>query len=409
MYDTVTPNYKALVKAGKVLPVNPVTQHKEFIEGLDVGQKTIYGGTKTMCTNTTGKPVNGVYTGCIARDVGASPWGFNYPGHPSWSLTDSLASADQLTPEALAEARTSNWDALTFLAEMRKTVDLVHGFRERVLQRANRVTKALHRKGVTRRLVPRSATNAAVIEALRRKADRNVHNAFLDVFYESWMEDRYGWRVFLYDLEAMQEAFLKLRYGMKGRITRGLAEDGNVTTLVNTTSYSSTLYVPGAGMAYPSQLCRKVTTSSAHRKVGVGYENAFTAVAAVDPLVTLLELAKFSFVADWFTNLGDAVRAYSPFGAGSVVWYYQTDEVILQTTFSVLGPRELTSWFSISCPPCSGESITLGRLKRQRSPLNWADHQFAVRWYNDLDLMKVVDIIALLRGIGRPLAPWLRA
>jgi hypothetical protein len=143
--------------------------------------------------------------------------------------------------------------------------------------------------------------------------------------------------------------------------------------------------------------------------VGVGYENAFTAVAAVDPLVTLLELAKFSFVADWFTNLGDAVRAYSPFGAGSVVWYYQTDEVILQTTFSVLGPRELTSWFSISCPPCSGESITLGRLKRQRSPLNWADHQFAVRWYNDLDLMKVVDIIALLRGIGRPLAPWLRA
>jgi hypothetical protein len=169
MYDTVTPNYKALVKAGKVLPVNPVTQHKEFIEGLDVGQKTIYGGTKTMCTNTTGKPVNGVYTGCIARDVGASPWGFNYPGHPSWSLTDSLASADQLTPEALAEARTSNWDALTFLAEMRKTVDLVHGFRERVLQRANRVTKALHRKGVTRRLVPRSATNAAVIEALRRK------------------------------------------------------------------------------------------------------------------------------------------------------------------------------------------------------------------------------------------------
>jgi hypothetical protein len=141
--------------------------------------------------------------------------------------------------------------------------------------------------------------------------------------------------------------------------------------------------------------------------VGIGYENAFSAVVAVDPLVTLLELAKFSFVADWFTNLGDAVRAYSPFGAGSVVWYYETTEVALQNTYRCW-PLADTLWYSIACPQPSG-SVTLGRLRRQRAPLNWDDHRFQVRWYNELDLMKVVDIIALLRGIARPLAPWLRA
>lgn len=408
MTDVVTPNYRELVRTGQVLPVNPVTQTKMFIEGLDVSAYTVYGGNGALnCSDTTGKPVTGVYTGVAALDLGATPWGARFPSLPTWGYADNLATADQLTPEALAEARSSNWDVLTFLAEMRKTVDLVHGFRDRVLQRANRVTKALHRKGVTRRMVPRSASNAAVIEALRRKADRRVHNAFLDVFYESWMEDRYGWRIFLYDLEAMQEAFLKLKYGMKGRITRGSAEALWLDTVSSTSTLSVGLKVPGQTISFPPVWCGWNQVATAHRKVGIGYENAFSAVVAVDPLVTLLELAKFSFVADWFTNLGDAVRAYSPFGAGSVVWYYETTEVALQNTYRCW-PLADTLWYSIACPQPSG-SVTLGRLRRQRAPLNWDDHRFQVRWYNELDLMKVVDIIALLRGIARPLAPWLRA
>jgi hypothetical protein len=221
------------------------------------------------------------------------------------------------------------------------------------------------------------------------------------------MEDRYGWRILLYDLEAMQKAYLKTKHGMKSRVTRGTAEAFKENILSSQSQAVSTLRVPGYTVSFPPLTAKFDMKTWARRKVGIGYENAFTAVLAVDPLVTLLELAKFSFVADWFVNLGDAVRAYSPFGAGSVVWYWCTTEVETRNTYTVWDHIP-SSYYDRACPPVAG-SVTLGRRLRTRVPLNWDDHKFAIRWYNDLDLLKVVDMISVLRGIGRPFAPWLRA
>jgi hypothetical protein len=41
--------------------------------------------------------------------------------------------------------------------------------------------------------------------------------------------------------------------------------------------------------------------------------------------------------------------------------------------------------------------------------VSWNDHVPEVRFFNDLDIPKVIDAMALLRGLGKPLGAWLRA
>jgi hypothetical protein len=407
MWDTVTPGYFRMVREGNVLPVNSMTQKSKTLDTADVLNLQVRSKKKGTCTST-GYSVLGEYSGCLAYDSSRNYISDSnlWPSYPS--VPGDVASVNQLVPEALAEARLKDMDVLTTVAEIRKSAALLVGVRDRVVQRAERITAKLRRKGKLDAVISRTATHGAMMHRLRTVQNRRVLDSFLDAFYDSWMEDRYGWRILVYDLEDAWETWLKFRHGVSD-VVKGKASDESETITSSSLKFSGTLAYPGGSQTFPySELLieRGLRTT---RTVGLGYRYALNTRLTADPVITALELAKFSFVADWFTNLGDIVRAYSPFGMGNVLWVYSTLEYENFARITCMNPRSgLITWTSYCCPPTTSVWYSSARVKT-RSMVSWNDHVPEVRFFNDLDIPKVIDAMALLRGLGKPLGAWLRA
>jgi hypothetical protein len=410
MTDTLTPGYFDLVRTGAKLPVNPVTQRMKYIDAMSIDTQSMYSKTNWQCAwGSLGTPY-ATYQGNLAYDIAVGVGG-NFAltelipsTFPTLGLGEQyLDSYDSLTAEALAKARLQDVDLLTMMAEMEKTIKLVLGVKDRVLQRADKIAKKLHKLGATQQLVPRSATFAAVKTALVRKHRTAAKDAFLDVFTDSWMEDRYGWRILLYDIESLQELWLKMQADL-GRIVRGVAETTAEWSETTNTAEAWTLNTPRMATSWTPVDLKVVKSNRAVRKVGVGYEYALQTFVTIDPVITALELIKFSFVADWFTNLGDIARAYSPFGSGSVAWYWGSTTVEFHR---VLTGKSKRGYYSLGCPDVTSTMVSGSRIY-QRVPLSWNDHRPEIRFYNKLDWLKVVDLFSLLRNLGSGFKPYVR-
>jgi hypothetical protein len=117
----------------------------------------------------------------------------------------------------------------------------------------------------------------------------------------------------------------------------------------------------------------------------------------------------FSFIADWFTNFGDIARAYSPFGAGNVLWLWTS--VLNESVATVTMTTKATvagKYVQFSCPIGDTHTGTSAVQVYTRTPLDWNSHRPEVLFKNELDFSKVLDILSVLRTIGAPLKPWLR-
>lgn len=409
MTDVVTPGYFRMAREGQTLPVNPCTINEYGpTDAVTVGSyDEYYVGRRTkVCPPTYKLQDSHTYYGCLAYDMcnnitSLSPTG----GYVNVDTVSGLCTANQLVPEALAEARLKDMDVLTTLAELRKTTDLLVGVRDRVRKRAERITDRLRRKGKLTAIAPKSASLKAHIHRLATINDARLRNSVLDAFYDTWMEDRYGWRILLFEIEDAWDTWLKYQAGV-GPIVKGKAECLTESLGYDKSGTSTTLTTPAGSRSFASCSYRLQKGVSGCRTVGLGYQFALETLLTIDPVVTALELVKFSFVADWFTNLGDIVRAYSPFGMGKVLWLWTTTEtrnfvrVTVQPTGSYYDYRQVC--------PTTASLWESAYVRRQRSPLVWNDHVPEIRFFNDLDLPKVIDILSILRGLGSPLKPWMR-
>jgi hypothetical protein len=412
MWDVVTPNYRELLASGaKVIPVNPVTiKKRELLERgsgtlVSYNDPTRYGKS---CMTDPGYQ--------ISRIVGDIGLGLLYtlvsPTFFSASAVQvdlsGLASANQLVPSALAKARLKDMDVLTTLLELRKTIELVTKCHTRVLARADKITTKLRKKGMLDAVTPRSATNAASLWAAKQRVNLQLFNRFLDAFYETWMENRYGWRILLYDLENLQDTYLKWRLGV-GPVVKGFAESSTVFSVVDSSGTRQGINFPGLGLPTAFYEYQKVLSKRASRRVGLGYQFAFANLMTIDPIVSAYEVIPFSFIADWFTNLGDIARAYSPFGAGNVLWLWTSvlnesvATVTMTTKETVVGSNT-----QFSCPLGDTHTGTSSVQVYTRTPLDWNSHKPEVLLKNELDIPKVLDILSVLRTLGGPLKPWLR-
>lgn len=405
MEDEVTPGYFRMIREGLPLPVNYMSQTRSRWVEAEVGSETTWFLTSARNSCDPSK---------ISRTAtfeGNLPLSQKYKGSLATlaiqtTAPSGLATVGQLAPEALAEARLKDQDVLTSIAEIGKTVDLLKGAHTRVLSRAHRITRALRRKGKMDAIIPRSASHAAAVHRLRTTADARARNSFLDAFYDTWMEDRYGFRILGFEIESAIETWEKLKLGV-GPVVKGGAEHSVESITSSTSQLVAGIKASGAAASYPSHYYSTVRKIQATRKVGLGYRYAINTMLTVDPVVTGLELLKFSFIADWFTNLGDIIRAYSPFGMGSVLWFWTSVEIVHREDCTLVGALTSNQW-ALVCPTPVGRTMAYGATYKTRSPVSWNDHKPELRFFIDLDIPKVIDLMAILRGFGAPLRPWMR-
>jgi hypothetical protein len=197
----------------------------------------------------------------------------------------------------------------------------------------------------------------------------------------NWLEGRYGWRTFLYDLEDLDKAIRSLG-GYQTRYS-------GAKTLLHEYESPSITYPSDGGAYY-----QKTVTDS----VTINHKGSVTADIVLppfsfNPIVTGWELIPYSFVIDWLINVGRSLQAVSlvltqaKYSASvgfklTVVRYYE---------------RVVTSWKA----GYSGSSYGYGMVEhvlKYRTPCAVPLlPQTKIR----LNEFKVMDLIALLYGLKK--------
>lgn len=273
--DVLVPGFGHLVKCGQFLPLNPVVisslQTTRNAGTYDIRGDTWYsGGWRQSLIN------DGTYCGLQV---------------PSLSLTaidDDIVQ--YVTNRAIAECRSSLWDVLTFLGELKETVHMI-------VSKFHGVDAFAHR--AARHAAKRSSTYGEALLAFR----------------QYWLEYRYGWRPLCHDVADALKSMSTKRHRReiirgRGSQTQSL-DDSKITTSTSNLGHSVT-----------RENIRTETYSGSRLYRGVSYgeiDDPSIAQWGSDPFVTAWELIPYSFVMDWFIQVGDYIQAISPFQGGKLV------------------------------------------------------------------------------------------
>lgn len=264
------------------------------------------------------------------------------------------------TQLAAAKLYSSGWDALTFLAELHKTVRL---FKNVVLGFAKLMDSYIG--------VRKFGTDNAV-----------------DQTFNQWLEGRYGWRILLYDIEDINNLIKQFD---KKALTRLKERTGqNVTD-------TSSLQEKVLDFANFEVLREEII----QREIKVrGYLVADFAPSHVlfNPVTTAWELTRYSFVIDWIVNVGAALNAMSFLATDSTYTAAHGIEVVTNVwnNYSVVAHAPATN-FSSNWDQLSGRYSVVSRLRHPRFVSITPQVQV------NLDAFKVTDLIALIWGLASKL------
>lgn len=278
MHDVVTPNWFRRKNSGEIIN-NPMESHT-----------TVYGGGVATINrsriNRNGVSPNYYYTG--SRTNGTI-WVGNYsPTNSEWALPAILAINDE---SAIAEAITEAWagvslnemQVLTQIAEAQKT----YAFIVMTIKRAYKIIRDVYRlqfKSLMKQLNPRELK-------------------------QLYLEARYALRPLMFDIKGTAEAITALReerlYRMTSRAYRyvydeaassdhALWNDAGLTAFYRGNFYSSRYVEVRSGVL-------------------ADIESFETSVLGVTELCqSIWEIIPFSFIVDWFLNVGKWIASFSP-------------------------------------------------------------------------------------------------
>lgn len=280
--DEVTPGFRNLQKCGKFLPLNGV----EILREYEHRQPAEWDVTN----HTTTRMIGEYYYPEFGRTID--------PPLPD------LAKLDRQVLGAKADAASSKFDATTWLGELAESVHMLHG----IASVFNHGTKAL-------------ALEAAKV---RKNPWRR--------FNELWLGYRYGVRPMINDAKSAVEA-LNTHVDKFNKGRSRTSED--LTTSVDT--------LHDFYGRFQLLVREKIIGKRTYR--GIAYcKTDFLSDGRVqtDPFVTAWELVPYSFVVDWFINIGNYVATIRPtllgeyFGVGSSMQteYSYRREVVLASLTS---------------------------------------------------------------------------
>lgn len=359
MHDVVTPNFYSRIKRGEVIvnPMNRVTTKRS-----SSGTTGAYQAPASPCTQV------------LSHSDGMRILHPNYlglMGHARTDLDDSSGYHTAATA-AWANVGSPDFDGSTFIAELgdllRLLANPIRGF-QKAVQRAQKRAKRNH---VTQR--SRAASGALTV---------------FDHISSGWLTYRYGIMPTVYDAEEFCEAIDKLADKPERFIARGRGNSGANRTRVET------------GRAGYWDLERVINTAiQVNYRAGILYEMDHKSSFGLrwsDVPGAAWEVVPFSFVVDWFTNVGDFVRAITPKPGVNVLGKWMVEERTITSegiTTSVWNPPSGSAATSISDPTAT-ETLVSDVKKRSvglPSPSLAADFS---PFEGDLGQKRILDSLAL--------------
>lgn len=372
MTDEISPGYFAAKRKGEHLLMNPMSKSSYKVITADAGT-TEWKQWLDPAVYGTGypNPYNACYrTGALAFAAYKQVSGQGTEIFPGFQSTaPSWPDSNAVLIKALANANAHGWDVGTFMAELGKTIGMISNFRDNAFLRANRITRSFEKK-------KRFSSTQEVLAA----------------FSQTWLEGRYGWRTLAYDLEDINVALIKLDT-MKHDYIRATESETSTKshTIIPNSTYAFTGAEDGAHASFISRAAINIA-QLAERKVraGVMLQGIADGLAFVDPLVTSWEVVPFSFIVDWFTNIGDNVAAFSPFATGSLVHAFTSlEETITCTTICTPTPPSTAGVFLTSVTGPLAYQFVTKRATYVRSPAN---PSFSLTLRINLNPEKIVDL-----------------
>jgi len=330
MTDRVTPGYKALVANGAI--VNSPYSREE--------RKLANKSGVVIYTNTVYPLQTATFSGDYTCQV--SNWGpFQVP------LSDySQAKLDSLIYQASVQARANiappDTLSLVSLVELPKTFDLIATQAKRLAEAVRLMRKGSPVKAINA-LLGSTKGSAPIPKNLRLKAKN-------DQFLNRWLETRYGWAPLVYDVQGHLKALDSLNNSKSRRlVARGRASD-RVDVDISWQPLHS------GGVTEPITFRRQIRFDVQARAY-VLYEadcsfQAARAFGVTSVPLSVWELVPFSFVVDWFVNVGDWLSAISPKlgistlaeGATVSISAHGTRRIVAETANPIWMSSNLIGW-----------------------------------------------------------------
>lgn len=271
--DVLTPRFTSLRRCGKFLPLNPV----DIIT------------TTTTRTEGSGDVYANYVSGCYRQLYTGPKWLYVTPRLVVPDLDDAIM--DAVTTAAVANAKSAVFDSLTFMGEFDQVVDMFKVNYERITTAGEYAAKRA-------KVVASKRYWTETPRLGRRRRPRNKKD-LLRLFANFWLEGVFGWAPFVSDMEDAVASFRKTADGTlsEGRAAQSVdISDTKVTHIVNAFSDMT--------------LTEVLDGTRTYRGCAYGLRNFR---GGVDPIVTAYELLPYSFVVDYFINVGAWLQAWSPF------------------------------------------------------------------------------------------------
>lgn len=261
---TRTPNFKAFRSQNGYLPTLEASDTYDLSVGSPCVQRIISVVDQYGSLNTTKKVESSGYT------PATSP-----PDVPDSLLNEAWSRVRQ-------KVLNQDFNAPVFIAEAGKTVSMI-------AQTATRVFKAYgsFRKGRFREVATYLGVNPKV-----------AHN--------TWLEYKYGWMPLLHDIHGAAKTLAELNFRR------------DQSTFRSTVKQVVPNYLQGSHPVVSGTL---VHTAKAWVTVRVHNSNTTLAnqLGLLNPSLVVWEIIPFSFVVDWFVNIGDCLAELTAFSGVTVL------------------------------------------------------------------------------------------
>jgi len=352
MRDIVTPRFRQRVAAGEIIN-NPYVHTWYSWTQPDVDWK----GTKPSACPSV------VYKDYRFNGVSYAPVGDILP------LSNALLQAayTEASTKARANLNESIVPGLVILGELRETINLF----KNPLGGLTKIIGKTHKSGK-----PKKAQTA-------RSLYEQAKN--------SWLTARYGWRPFLLSIEDIMEATVERK---RKRITARASASG-------TSTESDTL--SKSVMSHIGSICVREASHTYSVRAGIlasveSDANYTAGIRLRDIPSAAWELIPYSFVADWFFNIGDFVEAVIPSGNVQILAEWLTSDVISHQTETIT-PGQYSDYTGKPTSPISVVSYYRVRSRTTALPAPGITFKSkSIAGLLSLSDWRVLDTLALLSG-----------
>lgn len=334
MFDEVVPKFYRRRSKGEIF-INPSILLDEEMDETP----TIYDGEDYYSTRSR---VEHLHSGfLLSSSFPVLPTLWDAADWEIFDLYSSNSDIDIAVAKAWANVDVSEAAALASLGELPETIAWIASIYKRALT-CVRLFK-------DKKFLIRSISNVS---------NKSVASGLADV----WLEFRYAFRPLVFEMkQALEAARSQIAKGTR-QTARGFSRDNSVN------SYQRTL-VNAFGHGNANVDCKETTTRNVRAGVLFDIEDDINGIMALwgldKPLDTVWELTPFSFILDWFFNIGNVISAWAPKPSlrtlGSWVTY---EELISKEYRNTSIVRNSSTWFGYRV--LAPTPVSLGQLRTKR-------------------------------------------